>query len=126
MARAMRYRRSSSYGDTGSTPSSLRTDDTPSTRPTMRPMSSFLNGIVTRPVTTATPPSAMPMRTSSKIVKRVYFRTSLLMSLTICRLLRSLTSANADVEKSAKASAITNRFFNMMNASSCQPPGWQR
>jgi len=25
------------------------------------------------------------------------------------------------VEKSAKASAITNRFFNMMNASSCQP-----
>ena len=35
------------------------------------------------------------------------------MSFTIWKLLRSLTSAIADVEKSAKASAIRNDFFNM-------------
>ena len=49
---------------------------------------------------------------------RVYCLTSFVMSLMICRLLRSGTSAaNAAPDESAKASAIRIVFLNMMDTS---------
>ena len=87
-------------------------------------MSSFLNGIVTLPLSTAMPLSASRTETSSKIVYRVYCRTCFVMSLMTCRLLRSGTSAaNAAEDESAKASAIRIVFLNMMDSPSPWPPG---